>query len=121
MKNNTIFCDGGLLNTNPELARGQAYAKVNHSKDERIELYLNSNLNTSQEAEIFALFVAVCEAIRTNKNVIQSDSQFVVNSILKNWKIKTDRLRLSIQILKSLIEHYQIKLEWVKRDKNLST
>ena len=121
MEKNEIFCDGGLININQFLARGQAVTKVNHSKNERLELYLNSNQNTSQEAEIFALFVAICEAIRTNKKIIKSDSQFVINSILKDWNIKEERLKLSILILRSLIKHYKIDLVWIRREENLST
>jgi len=74
-----------------------------------------------QEAEIFALFLAICEAIRTNKKIIKSESQFVVNSILKDGNIKEERLKLSILVLKSLIKHYGIDLVWIRREENLST
>ncbi len=118
-----IYCDGGLNIQsffNPQSPRGQAVAKVNFSKDQRLTLYLDSNDNTNQEAEIFALFFALMEAIKNNIKVIYTDSQWLVGAI-SYYKLKEPRLKLPCLILRSLIKHYQIEVKWIERENNLAT
>jgi len=118
-----IHCDGGI-NTqsffNPKSPKGQAVAKVNFSKDKRIMLYLESNDNTNQEAEVFSLFLALTEAIKNNIKVIYTDSQWLVGAVTY-YKLKEPRLKLACLILRSLIKHYQIEVKWIEREKNWAT
>lgn len=122
---NTIHVDGGLKINQTlfdlHVPRGKGYAKINHSPTERIEIELPKENNTNIEAEIFAIICGITECIRTNKKIIITDSKFWVDAINKNWKLKEERLKLTGQIARALILHYDLKLQFIRREDNLAT
>ena len=120
----SLYVDGGLKTNQTFLVhtpRGQGYAKVNYSPDERVEFNLPTFNNTSQESEFFAILCGITECIQTNKTTIITDSQFCFNALTKSWKLQEPRLKLINACLRSLLLHYHIKLEWKPREENLAT
>jgi len=120
-----IHCDGSLI-TNPFFfkvghPRGKATAKINFSPNERIILSLDSDDNTNNEAELFALLVAVVEAYKRGIKTIYSDSKLMVGIAMENYKVKEERLRLTALIIKRLVKEYQIEVKWCPREKLWAT
>lgn len=119
---NSLFIDGGILNPTNYAQNGRAIARVTatlRTYDKTI--YLESNDNTSQEAEAFALVAGIIEANKTNKNIIFTDSKFWFDVVNSDWKIRKERLKLVAAIIKALLEEYKLELKWVPRKENLAT
>lgn len=125
--NGSIHVDGGLRTYNnpygfdPKNPRGQGYAKVVLNGVRLPSVDLPKNNNTNIEAEAFAILCGICECVKTGKKEIVSDSKFWIDAITKDWKLQEPRLMFVVQMLQSLIRHYEIILTWVPREKNLAT
>lgn len=126
----SIYADGGLkteesniglFQYDPLRPRGQGYGKVNLSKNERIQVFLPSIDNTNNEAELFAVLLAITICIKKNIKTIYTDSEFVVKTVNREYKVNEERLKLLVYSLISLIGYYQIQVKWISRDSNLAT
>jgi ribonuclease HI len=120
-----IHCDGGLV-INPFLfnvshPRGRATAKINFSPNDRMVLSLDSDDNTNNEAELFALLTAIIEAYKRGIKTIYSDSKLMVGIAMENYKVKEERLKLTASIIKRLVKEYQIEVKWCPREKLWAT
>jgi len=120
-----IHCDGGLV-INPFFfkvshPRGRATAKINFSPTDRMILSLDSDDNTNNEAELFALLTAIIEAYKRGIKTIYSDSKLMVGIAMENYKVKEERLKLTASIIKRLVKEYQIEVRWCPREKLWAT
>jgi len=113
-----IDVDGGLLQYMHPY--GQAIGKAVVG-GERKELPIEMKDNTNNEAELFAILFGITECLNNKKKLIYSDSQWSIGAITKNWKIKERRLKLLSSMINALLNHYNIKLKWKPREKNLAT
>lgn len=123
MEDKIIHTDGGLegyrlIDGKP---RGQGYAKVNLSKDDRTLFHMNTLDNTNQEAELFALFCAVCVALKTEIYTIYSDSEWAIKLVSGEYTSKDPRFKLLVASIKPIIKYYKIKIKWIAREQNLAT
>lgn len=126
IKNNEpIHEDGGLFEATLPISithpLGQGYSKVNTSENKRYIIKLDMTDNTSQEAELFSALCGLIYAVKEGREEVYSDSQFVVNTVMKNWKSREPRLRLIVGAIKSLYKHFGITMKWIPREENYST
>lgn len=127
MTNNIILhVDCGVKDPAMFGQHGTGYSKINTSPTERKTIYLASHNNTNNEAELFAILTGIAEGLNRRRSLktkitIYSDSQWSVNSINHNWKIKEDRLKLIVESIKALIKEYQISLVWKPREELWAT
>lgn len=87
-----------------------------------VEDYIKENLGSSNQiAELVAIIKALekLENYKDSEIVLRSDSQFAINSIIKNWNIKAERIvDIHRELEKKVDEFDNLKLEWVPREYN---
>lgn len=77
---------------------------------------------TCNTAEYTAVLLALEERPSNEKIILKTDSQLVVNQMIKGWKINFDHLKFLNDCVRGLINTLQLDVEfqYVPRDKNLA-
>jgi len=73
---------------------------------------------TSNEMEYEGVISAL--QIAKDGDTIYSDSQLVINQLTKKWKVKARNLISRYNYAKELYFNKNVKLLWIRRDKNLA-
>ena len=73
---------------------------------------------TNNEMEYDGVIYAL--QLAKDGDTIYSDSQLVVNQLTKNWKVKARNLISRYNYAKELFSNKNVKLLWIRREKNLA-
>lgn len=117
-----IWVDGGLSRYDKVSCRGRAYVKVNTSVGNRYIMRLETSDNTHMEAEFAAIIFGITEAVRKGAKIVFTDYKPLAEMVGKKHCVAREpRLRLVSGVIKSLVYHYKLRVEWVPRELNLAT
>lgn len=122
LKNVTLYTDGGCsMNPGPG-----GYGTILNYKGHVKELSGGFRLTTNNRMEIMAVIVGLEDLNQRCTVVVYSDSQYVVNAIMKGWakrwkvnKWKRNKNDKAINVdlwirLLDLCEHHNVDFKWVK-------